>query len=400
MNYKNLLCAWFALAPALTSGAPADSVYTTLSLAPDECELERMDRESGYSVNRCRGAGGYNLLVEYSDDRMDATVEAPNGRQFPLRLGELVGNGFSTLGDKAEWRITKQGGQITPFALIVRFSPEEEHGIVQYLTVSKLGPDAACLTAVIPPQRKHNQKAREAAALAPNSPCYGAPPPPPGLARIRREAEAGSPSAQRELGLRYQKGQGVTQDYQAALTWYRQAAKQGYDVAQNDLGYLFGNGVGVPKDLAKARHWYGKAAAQGNAVAAQNLKAIGAAPEAACPDPIRTRQGLASAHPGWDEAVDQMPNSLLFVNFFEGAPSNGRLLGFDRSAERARLNEYSEEWEFPPRMRGRVWVSCVYADTGVSLIRRLPPAMGGCRITYSSRLESAGYPTVLETQCQ
>lgn len=387
------------LASGASPAAPVDSVYTTLSLDPKECARVRMDRESGYSLNRCRGVGGYNLLVEYSDDRMDASVEAPNGRQYPLRLGELISNGFSTLGDKAEWRISKRGDKITPFALILRFSPEQEHGIIQYLTVSKIGPGAACLTEVIPPQRKHNEKAREAAGRAQGAACYGAPPA-AGIQQIRRKAEAGDPAAQRELGFRYQKGQGVAQDDKAALAWYRKSAKQGYDVAQNDLGYLFGNGIGAPKDLDKARYWYAKAAAQGNEIAAKNLKAIGGAPMTACPDPIHTNQSLSRPQAGWDAAVDQTPNGLLFLNFFDRPPSAGKMLSPDRRSEQRRMEEYAQEWDFPASMAGDIWVSCVYSDTGVSLIRRLPGTIGGCRVTYSSRLEQEGHPVLLETRCK
>ena len=41
-------------------------------------------------------------------------------------------------------------------------------------------------------------------------------------------AEQGNAYAQNNLGLMYDNGQGVLQDYKTAVKWYRLAAKQGY----------------------------------------------------------------------------------------------------------------------------------------------------------------------------
>ncbi|MBK8568744.1 MAG: sel1 repeat family protein [Nitrosomonadales bacterium] len=42
----------------------------------------------------------------------------------------------------------------------------------------------------------------------------------------------------------YEKGQGVTQDYQQAVSWYSKAAKQKHVSAQLNLGFLYNNGLG------------------------------------------------------------------------------------------------------------------------------------------------------------
>ena len=53
---------------------------------------------------------------------------------------------------------------------------------------------------------------------------------------IKPLAEQGIPEAQFNLGLMYDKGQGVPQDYAEAVKWYRKAAEQGNAKAQYNLG--------------------------------------------------------------------------------------------------------------------------------------------------------------------
>ena len=82
----------------------------------------------------------------------------------------------------------------------------------------------------------------------------------------RRAAEQDN-AAQFKLGVGYDNGYGVPQDYAEAARWYRRAAEQGNAVAQFRLGVMYDNGYGVPQDYAEAARWYRRAAEQGNAVA-------------------------------------------------------------------------------------------------------------------------------------
>jgi TPR repeat protein len=68
----------------------------------------------------------------------------------------------------------------------------------------------------------------------------------------------GWPSAKRPP---YAEGQGVPQDYAAAMRWYRKAAEQGVANAQNNLGLMYAEGKGVAQDSAAALSWFRKAAA-------------------------------------------------------------------------------------------------------------------------------------------
>ena len=88
---------------------------------------------------------------------------------------------------------------------------------------------------------------------------------------LENSADQGDAYAQYELGVIYRDGQGVAQDYDQAVSWYRKAADQGNADAQNSLGVMYANGQGVPKDYAQAASWYRKAADQGDAFAQSSL---------------------------------------------------------------------------------------------------------------------------------
>jgi ATP-dependent protease ClpP protease subunit len=71
-------------------------------------------------------------------------------------------------------------------------------------------------------------------------------------------AEQGLAAAQLNLGVLYEKGQGVTQDFAESARWYLKAAEQGDVDAQFNVATLYEKGIGLPLDLEKARHWYDK----------------------------------------------------------------------------------------------------------------------------------------------
>ena len=61
-------------------------------------------------------------------------------------------------------------------------------------------------------------------------------------------AEKGNSTAQFNLGLMYDKGDGVRQNFPKAVRWYRLAAKQGNVSAQFNLGLMYYKGEGVARD--------------------------------------------------------------------------------------------------------------------------------------------------------
>ena len=87
----------------------------------------------------------------------------------------------------------------------------------------------------------------------------------------RRGAEQGFADAQCNLGFMCSHGQGMQQDYAVAVKWYRRAAEQGHLDAQCNMGLMYSNGLGAKLDYAEAVKWYRRAAKQGNAEAQYEL---------------------------------------------------------------------------------------------------------------------------------
>jgi TPR repeat protein len=83
----------------------------------------------------------------------------------------------------------------------------------------------------------------------------------------QRAADANLAWAQYNLGLMYQKGEGVAQSEAEAAHWYRLAASQGFLDAQQRLADLYYLGHGMPRNYMQAALWYRRAAEQGNATA-------------------------------------------------------------------------------------------------------------------------------------
>jgi len=84
----------------------------------------------------------------------------------------------------------------------------------------------------------------------------------------RAAAQQGDAMGQNHLGTMYREGKGVPQDYTEAVRWYRQGVAQGYVEAQYNMGYMYEFGLSVPKDRSQAVAWYKKAGDQGHAEAA------------------------------------------------------------------------------------------------------------------------------------
>lgn len=74
-------------------------------------------------------------------------------------------------------------------------------------------------------------------------------------------AEQGHAAAQFNIGVLFEKGQGVARDNAEAASWYMKAAEQEDVEAQYNVALLYERGAGFPRDLDKARYWYGKVVA-------------------------------------------------------------------------------------------------------------------------------------------
>ncbi len=84
---------------------------------------------------------------------------------------------------------------------------------------------------------------------------------------LRRSADLGTPSAMRELGVMYGRGNGVQQNFTEEMAWYKKAANSGDDIAMYYIGHMYRLGNGVSVDLQEAAIWYRKAAEKGQSSA-------------------------------------------------------------------------------------------------------------------------------------
>src|SRR5262249_42704044 len=105
-------------------------------------------------------------------------------------------------------------------------------------------------------------------------------------------AGRGDAEAQNRLGVLYDRGQGVPQDFAEAAKWDRRAAEQGEAAAQPSLGVLYASGRGVGRVLVQALLGLTRAPARGLTAAARN-RAI--APARMPPAQIERARALAVA---------------------------------------------------------------------------------------------------------
>ena len=96
-----------------------------------------------------------------------------------------------------------------------------------------------------------------------------------GIDAMKKLAKKGNAGAQNYVGMAYDLGSGVGQDYAEAVKWYRLAAKQGHVDAQLRLGKMYGEGIGVKQDFTEAVKWYRLAVEQGHPEALEAIRAMG-----------------------------------------------------------------------------------------------------------------------------
>lgn len=78
-----------------------------------------------------------------------------------------------------------------------------------------------------------------------------------GLLQAARQGDA---EAQFQLGYGHHYGDGMVQDFEAAVKWYRMAVEQEWVPAYFHLGECYYFGTGVQKDSEKAKMYYQMAA--------------------------------------------------------------------------------------------------------------------------------------------
>lgn len=84
-------------------------------------------------------------------------------------------------------------------------------------------------------------------------------------------AQRGIDEGQYNLGVCYETGDGVQQNYEKALFWYKKAADQGHAKAQYNLGVMVYNGYGTKADPQQAAQLFLLSANQGDMYAQFNM---------------------------------------------------------------------------------------------------------------------------------
>ena len=115
------------------------------------------------------------------------------------------------------------------------------------------------------------------------------------VARWRELAGRGDRDAALQLGLLYDTGKGVPQDFATAAQWYRQAADAGSAPAAFNLGALYDSGKYGARNAEAAYHWYSVAAGRGFARAAYLLGMMAEAGDGTAADPTTARKWYRQA---------------------------------------------------------------------------------------------------------
>lgn len=134
------------------------------------------------------------------------------------------------------------------------------------------------------------------------------------LQQWKQSADAGDARGALYIGVMYDTGQGVPQNYAMALEWYRRAAEAGNAAAAFNVGVYYDSGLGVAQDRTQAAGWYERAAAQGFARANYNLALLYTAGDGVPRDRARaTKLFTAAAHQGisaaWAHVGSQTPRN-------------------------------------------------------------------------------------------
>lgn len=143
-------------------------------------------------------------------------------------------------------------------------------------------------------------------------------------------AETGNVAAQYNVAQMYRYGQGVAQDYPAAIGWYEKAAEAGLSSAQNNLAQMHMEGKGGAVDYETAVQWWRRAALQDHVAAQFNMGAA-------------YQRGLGIEA---DKVEALFWYSLAMVNGYQGArPIRERLAGTMNLEQLEAVTDRVNKWQ-------------------------------------------------------
>lgn len=157
----------------------------------------------------------------------------------------------------------------------------------------------------------------------------------------RLAAAQGNANGQSNLGGMYAAGRGVPQDYAESIKWHRLAAAQGRAAAQFNLGFRYSRGQGVPQDEAEAVGFYRLAADQRYAIAQFNLAQMYATGRG-------VQQDYVQAHMWFDLAFSAFPESERRLRDLARSLRDG-VAAVMTPMQIAEAKKMAREWKPPTR---------------------------------------------------
>lgn len=114
-----------------------------------------------------------------------------------------------------------------------------------------------------------------------------------------------------------------------------------------------------------------------------SVLSLGYALDYRCPERIETKQSLKiSAHEDFEPLTNSFEEyqNLDLISLYSGHPKQGAsLVPTDES------NAKEPFWNFQPNDEFGVWMKCGYANTTVSLVRKLPPTTKKCTLKHKTK---------------
>jgi hypothetical protein len=105
-----------------------------------------------------------------------------------------------------------------------------------------------------------------------------------------------------------------------------------------------------------------------------------------CPSQIKVEQTVLDAPAGWSVHNTRSLHPFVNVRFSDGDPS--QLVTLAPSRQKKRKGTPVDVWDFAAPSSEGYWISCVYAETSVVVVRQLPADVTSCEVEYDKAFTS------------
>jgi hypothetical protein len=121
----------------------------------------------------------------------------------------------------------------------------------------------------------------------------------------------------------------------------------------------------------------------------------GASQMIGCPNSLEI---ISTATPpaGWQVIFPPEPKTLERIGFYAGPPSQNASLVPDKVQDKK--GESQDSWAFSPMKDEKIWVSCFYNTTSLSLAKPLIEGVRRCEVRYKATRTGARL-SVIESHC-